>query len=133
MHNELIEWEKKVGKNIFKDMKIPKNAHIVDFGCGYGEYTVAASKYLTDGKVYAIDCDKKSLDIVKKKLIEYKITNVEIIQNSKKFTIPLENEVADVLLYYDMIHGNYLDTKLSHRFDMYQEAHRVLKKMVFYL
>ena len=128
MHKELIEWKKKVGKNIFKDMKISKNAIVVDFGCGYGEYTISASKYLTNGKVYAIDCDKKSLDIVRKKLIEYKITNVEIIQNEKKSITPLENEVADILLLYDIIHGCYIETKLPIRFDIYPEANRILKQ-----
>ena len=127
IHEKLVEWEKKLGKNIFKDMKIPKNAVIADFGCGYGEYTIAAAKYLTKGNVLAIDNNQQALNIVKKKIQEYKITNVEIIKNGKELHIPLKNETVDILLFYDMIHGNYLETKLPTRFDMYPEAYRTLK------
>jgi ubiquinone/menaquinone biosynthesis C-methylase UbiE len=127
IHEELKNWEIKQGKEIFKKIGVSKNAIIADFGCGYGEYTVAASKYLKDGKVYAIDNNKNALGIVKKKITDYGLNCIEIIQNGKELTIPLKNDFVDILLYYDMIHGNNLQTKLPVRFDMYIEAYRVIK------
>jgi ubiquinone/menaquinone biosynthesis C-methylase UbiE len=128
IHEKLIEWEKKEGKKLFQKMGISQNAIIVDFGSGYGEYSISASKYLKDGKVFAIDCDKKSIKILQNKIDNYGIKNIEIIENKKELIIPLKYNFADVVLYYDMIHGNDLQTKLPVRFGMYTEAKRVLKK-----
>jgi len=127
IHDKLIEWEKKHGKKIFLKMGISENAVIADFGCGYGEYSISASKFLKNGKVYAIDSDKNAIKIVKNKIENYGINNIELILNETGFKIPLENNFIDVLLFYDMIHGNDLKTKLPIRFDMYIEAYRIIK------
>jgi ubiquinone/menaquinone biosynthesis C-methylase UbiE len=127
IHEELIEWEKKQGKKLFQKIGISENAILADFGCGYGEYSISASKYLKNGKVYAIDCDRNSINIVKNKINNYGINNIELILNKKEIKIPLENNFVDIVIFYDMIHGNNLQTKLPIRFDMYKEAYRVLK------
>ena len=127
IHEKLIDWENKQGKKLFKKMNISENAIIADFGCGYGEYSISASKYIKNGKIYAIEFDKNSIKIVKNKIENYGINNIEIIINGKELKIPLENNFVDVLLYYDMIHGNNLQTKLPVRFDMFIEAYRVIK------
>ena len=89
LFEQIIEWELKEGKKIFQLMKIPKNAIIVDFGCGYGEYSISASKYLKDGKIYAIDCDKNAIKIFNNKIENYRINNIEPVLNKKELKIPL--------------------------------------------
>lgn len=127
IHQKVIEWETKVGVLLFERLNIPKNAIVIDFGCGYGHYSVAASQHLKNGKVYAIDKDKKALTVLKKKISDYSLQNITVIQNKGEFSIEFENCFADVVLLFDMIHGNDLQTKMPVRFKLFEEAHRVLK------
>lgn len=127
IHERVIEWETKKGIELFERSNIPKNATIIDFGCGYGQYSVAISHYLKNGSVYSIDKDKKALAALKKKIKAYSIKNITVIRNNGEFSIEFENNFADAVLLFDFIHGNDIKTKMPIRFKLFEEAYRVLK------
>lgn len=79
IHERMISWQENDGVQLFRDMKLPSDSKVVDFGCGFGEYTIAIALSLkNEGTVIAIDKDNKALKVLKSKVDEYKLNNVEI-------------------------------------------------------
>jgi ribosomal protein L11 methylase PrmA len=50
------------------------NAEVVDFGCGYGTFTVAAAR-LTSGAVYALDIDAEMIAATAAKAASFGLDN----------------------------------------------------------
>lgn len=129
IHERMSSWQENDGVKLFRDMNISSDAIVVDFGCGYGEYTIAIALSLKNkGTVFAIDKDNKALKILKNKVDEYNLKNVKIIKNNGELEIDCENETIDIVMMYDVIHGNDLKTKLPIRYALFKEAWRVLKE-----
>ena len=80
---------------------------VFDIGCGSGSISVEASHQIeTTGKVYAIDFDQKAIDLTKKNLKKFGISNVETIFGNAKEKIS-ELPQADAIF----IGGTGGDTK----------------------
>jgi ubiquinone/menaquinone biosynthesis C-methylase UbiE len=93
----------------------------LDYGCGSGSFTIPAARIVgTKGKVYALDCFRRQLDVVKKKSTQTGLTNVETILSNGK--IALTDESIDVIWMCDVIH------EIEERRALIEELHRVLKK-----
>jgi ubiquinone/menaquinone biosynthesis C-methylase UbiE len=127
IHKKVVEWETKIGVELFEYCNIPKNAIVIDFGCGYGHYSVAISQHLENGEVYSVDKDKKALAVLKKKINDYSRQNIKVVQNKGELNMEFEDCFADAILLFDIIHGSDLQTKMPIRFKLFEEAHRVLK------
>jgi len=67
------------------------------------------------------------LKTVRNKLEKYSIKNVILKENDFLHMYDIPDSFADLILMYDVIHGNDLKTKLPVRFDYYHEAKRILK------
>ena len=62
---------------------------VYDIGCGSGSITVEAALQIeSTGKIYAIDIDPKAVDLTRKNLDKFGISNVEIILSDAKQKIP---------------------------------------------
>jgi cobalt-precorrin-6B (C15)-methyltransferase len=62
---------------------------IYDIGCGSGSITVEAGIQIgKSGKIYAVDFDKNAIDLTKKNLDKFGITNVELVLSDAKQKIP---------------------------------------------
>ena len=62
---------------------------IYDIGCGSGSITVeAALQVESSGKIYAVDIDPKAVELTRKNLGKFGISNVEIILGDAKQKIP---------------------------------------------
>jgi cobalt-precorrin-6B (C15)-methyltransferase len=62
---------------------------VYDIGCGSGSITVEAALQIeSDGKIYAIDIDPKAVDLTRKNLDKFGISNVEIILGDAEQKIP---------------------------------------------
>jgi len=62
---------------------------VYDIGCGSGSITVeAALQVESAGKIYAVDIDPKAVDLTRKNLDKFGISNVEIILADAKQKIP---------------------------------------------
>jgi len=111
------------GQKFLKQIGLAKGQVILDFGAGEGHYTIPASKTVgKNGKVYALDKDSGILDQLKRVIKKYGITNIELIHENLK--IPLESDLLDAVLCYDVIHYENKKKRIA----VYKEIYRVLKK-----
>jgi ubiquinone/menaquinone biosynthesis C-methylase UbiE len=80
--------------------EIRPGAHILDYGCGPGSYSMAASKLVgPTGKVYAVDIHPLAVIGVEKKIAEKGIPNIETLLTDSNLGIP-DASVDVVLLIY---------------------------------
>ncbi|MBP3887348.1 MAG: class I SAM-dependent methyltransferase [Cellulosilyticum sp.] len=125
IYDELVTWEKTEGKILFDKMRFRKDAQVLDYGCGYGHYSVALARGLNElGKVYAVDVKAACLKELKEKLEVEQIQNVVVQKGNKDYTLEFEDESLDVVLYYNLLHGG----DGSHKKKLLEEAYRVLKR-----
>ena len=70
---------------------------VYDVGCGSGSISVeAAIQVESSGKVLAIDYDKNAIELTKKNIEKFKLSNVTLIYGNAKEKIP-ELEPADAI------------------------------------
>ena len=124
----IINWHTGDGVSFFKRMCLPKNAVFLDFGCGCGEYAIALALSDPSSVVYAVDNNKKMLKAVEKKIKQYDVTNIRLLEANFTENIGITDMSADLILMYDVLHGNDLKTKLPLRFKYLEAAKRMLKK-----
>lgn len=100
---------------------IEEGQRVLDFGCGSGAYTIPAAKLVGEkGKVYALDKDAEALETLKESVRKEKLRNVETMLSSD-LKISLEEESADMVLLYDVIH------LIKDRARLFAEIHRILR------
>lgn len=62
---------------------------VYDIGCGSGSITVEAALQIEPGgKIYAVDIDPKAIDLTRKNLDKFGISNVDVILGDAKQKIP---------------------------------------------
>jgi ubiquinone/menaquinone biosynthesis C-methylase UbiE len=79
---------------------IRPGAHILDYGCGPGSYSIAASELVGHtGKVYAVDIHPVAVSEVQNKANEKGIPNLETLLTNCNLEIP-DSSIDVVLLIY---------------------------------
>ncbi len=70
---------------------------VYDIGCGSGSISIeAAFQIESNGKVYAIDFDQNAIELTKKNLKKFNVSNVEVIFGNAKEKV-LELQEADAI------------------------------------
>ena len=93
---------------------------IVDFGCGYGTFTIPVAKFVK-GKVYALDIEPDMVEETKRKVRENKLNNVEIIlRDFVSNGSGLKDESVDYVMLFNILHTDKPEILLK-------EAHRILR------
>jgi ubiquinone/menaquinone biosynthesis C-methylase UbiE len=88
---------------ILKALKILPGQTIIDAGCGNGYMAKEFSKLTKgSGKVYALDVDGESIEILKK---ETEKTNIEPIEADITKTVPIRDCSADLIYLSNVFHG----------------------------
>lgn len=93
---------------------------VVEFGSGYGTFSIPAAE-LISGTLYAIDIEKKMIKLLGNKIEEKNISNIKLMQ--RDFILEgtgLENESIDYAMMFNILHAEHPKKLLI-------EAHRVLK------
>jgi protein-L-isoaspartate O-methyltransferase len=76
---------------------------VLDFGCGIGNYSLPAARSVgKEGKVYSLDIHPRSAEVVRKRVEEAGLFNVETITSSKE--TGLQDDSVDVILLFDVLH-----------------------------
>lgn len=71
----------------------PRNV-VADIGCGPGFLTLPLARYLTEGRVHALDIQQKMLDAVQRSLDAEGVTNTAVAL-SKENRLPLDDNALD--------------------------------------
>ena len=97
-----------------------KISDLVEIGCGYGTFTIPSAKIIK-GIVYTFDIEKEMLEIVKQKLANEHVHNVNLEQRDvlTQKTGLADNSIDYVMLFNILHH----DTPS----DFFSEAYRILK------
>lgn len=100
---------------------------VLDFGCGSGTYTIPVAKIVgKEGKVYALDKDKKALDNLMKKATLGGLRNIRGMATSGELGIALPDESVDAVLVFDVLHHYYFP-KVEDRRRLMGEIYRITK------
>jgi len=106
--------------SILKEVDIEQGYSILDFGCGPGSYSIAASKIVgADGKVYSLDVNPLAIKKIRNTIKKRKLKNIDTIQSDCETGLP--DNCIDVILIYDVFHD------IQNKSDVLKELHRVLK------
>lgn len=119
-------WRDKIsGRPILRQWRhiglVEEGQTFLDFGCGTGSFTVPAARIVGEqGKVYALDCFPRQLEIVARKSREEGLVNVETILFADQTGLP--DESVDTVWVCDVLH------EIMDRRAVLEELHRVLRK-----
>jgi len=104
---------------------------VLDFGCGYGIYTIPVAKIVGEqGRVYALDKDKEALDTLMQNTRSARLINIERMETSGELAIKLADETVDVVLLFDVFHSFYFPQSGDRR-RLLGEIRRVMKPSAF--
>lgn len=129
IHQQVLAWETTTCKSLMQKVGIKQDARVIDFGCGYGHYTIGCALALEQtGEVFAVDCDTKALKWIKEKEQIYAIHNIKTVHTDGASTLDFPDNSIDVVLFYDIVHIQDKESKNSMAPILFKEAYRVLKK-----
>jgi ubiquinone/menaquinone biosynthesis C-methylase UbiE len=93
---------------------------LVEFGCGYGTFTLAAAQ-IVSGTVHALDIEQDMVSIVESKCHETDIRNVQVsLRDFVTYGTGLKEGSMDAALLFNILHH-------ENPVDLMKEALRVLK------
>ncbi len=121
MPNELY-WESFFDvSNIFSKLElIPSVKDVVEFGSGYGTFTIPASKIIK-GNIYAFDIDNSMINRLKERSAKENITNIKILHKDFiKDKTGLKDNSVDYVMLFNILHA---EDPIS----LFEESYRILK------
>jgi len=116
---------------VLQQIGIRRGQTVLDFGCGYGTYTIPVAKIINEqGRVYALEKDKEALDELMQKAESAGLKNIERMETSGELEIELNDESVDVVLLFDVFHSFYFP-KAHDRRRLLGEIYRIMKPSAF--
>ncbi|MEM2935816.1 MAG: class I SAM-dependent methyltransferase [Candidatus Bathyarchaeia archaeon] len=115
-------WLDKHAYEFLTEVGVKAGQMVLDFGCGSGTYTIPAAKLVgKDGRVYALDINKKALDKMEEKSKQEGLKNIKRIDSAGGEEIPIEDETIDHVLLIDVLQ------EIDDRALLFDEVYRILK------
>lgn len=116
-------WEKLLDVDlILKKLEINKEIEtLVEFGCGYGTFTIPSSKTI-NGNIFSFDIDNEVLEITKNRLVNENIKNVDLYK--RDFILNgtgIEENSVDYVMLFNILHHESPE-------DLLNESYKILKK-----
>ena len=116
---------------VLERIGIRRGQTVLDFGCGYGTYTIPVAKIVGErGRVHALDKDKEALDALMQRGESAGLKNIERTETSGKLEIELTDESVDVVLLFDVFHSFYFP-QADDRRRLLGEIRRIMKPSAF--
>lgn len=107
-------------RQVLSALDFTTDADVVDFGCGYGTFAVAAAR-LTSGTVYALDIDPAMIAATAAKAASFGLGNVTtIVRDFVTEGTGLPNASKDYAMLFNILHA-------QHPVELLREALRVLR------
>lgn len=101
-------------KRVLSSLQLSEGDVFMDAGCGDGFISREASKIVgVEGKVWAVDRYSQSLDILREKVAEGEIENLEVVEADLTRKLPLEDEIVDLCLMANVLHGFVYNEELD--------------------
>jgi len=112
-------------KKLFTEIQLKQGMTFLDVACGYGNYSIAASKYVGEtGTVYAIDLWKDGIDYLSNHIRENNINNIQPVLADARKKIPLKSSSIDICLLATVLHDFILEKTEE---GVLKEIQRILK------
>jgi len=107
-------------QEILKVMGLDKNvSDAVEFGCGYGTFTIPASK-LISGRLFAFDIEPEMVEMTKYEAVKNGVMNLEVgLRDFMADGTGLSSESVDYVMLFNILH---LEDPVS----LLREANRIL-------
>ena len=103
MKDDLKKWLEGIGERFLRKVGIRRGQVVLDFGCGSGNYTIPIAKIVgSEGIVYALDKNARSLDKLMRKAELEGLRNIRRMDTSGEVKIRLSDNSVDVVLLYDI-------------------------------
>lgn len=105
-------------------LDIKKGMTVADFGAGSGFFTIAAARLVGEnGKVYSIDIQKSSLDLIKSKASIENLLNIETVWADLELPqgSHLPSGAVDLVIISNILF------QVEHKLEVMREAYRILK------
>lgn len=115
-------WLDNHASDVLSEIGVREGQIVLDFGCGSGTYTIPAAKLVgKDGRIYALDISKQSLDKLMTKAKQEELQNIVRVDADGEERIPLDDEAFDIILLIDVLQE--IDDKDA----LFKEVFRILK------
>jgi ubiquinone/menaquinone biosynthesis C-methylase UbiE len=112
-------------KRVLSYVKLAEGDIFMDAGCGDGFISRTASSIVgAEGKVLAVDQYSPSLDVLREKVSKEGLDNLDVIEADLTQKLPLEDEMVDLCLMANVLHGFLYNEELD---QVVPELLRVLK------
>lgn len=117
--------------DMLQKVGIRKGQNVLDFGCGYGAYTIPVAEIVgARGRVYALDKDKEALDMLMQRGKSAGLKNIDRMETSGELEIGLTDESVDAVLLFDVFHSFFFP-RAEDRRRLLGEIRRVMKPSAF--
>ena len=105
---------------LIKGLNLKPTDNVADIGAGSGYFSFRMAKLVPQGKVYAVDISPQMIGIVRSKMAQEKVSNVEPVQSTITQT-KLPPNIVDTALIVDAYH------EFSHPLEMATSILNALK------
>jgi ubiquinone/menaquinone biosynthesis C-methylase UbiE len=124
-------WIEEDGPDFLNRIGVKKGQTAMDFGSGNGDYTLILARAVgEEGKVYAIDKDKKVLDKLMRRAYGKGFGNIEdkfVSEETETPTkIPLPDKSIDVGWFSDVLHDGYFKDEQKEK--LLCDVYRILRE-----
>ena len=103
--DEVNNWEKTEGAEIFSSVLSVSDPVILDYGCGAGNYSFAAAyAFGQKCKVYAVDINRQCLDYVSGKAKDENIGCIATVEGREDYRHDFDSNFFDLVIYSDIFH-----------------------------
>lgn len=110
---------------VFNTLDLKENTNFLDLGCGCGDYIIEAAKRIGPaGKVYGLDKNSHSLNIMMQTAIEENLNNVQSIYTDLLEVIPLANASINTCLISTVLHTL---SRTEIQGQLFNEIYRIMK------
>ena len=106
---------------ILAELKLAEDTtHVVEFGCGYGTFTVPAAQ-IVNGTVTSLEIDETMVDFTRQRAKRSLLANVKVIATDfEQVDKHLSEGCADYVMLFNILHGDKPENLLHSAFRLLQ-------------